>query len=544
MLGRRWMLCCVLAAAGCSEPQVRPLPPPPLTIPERTQYMATSSHADVLAFLDALAAAGDPRVVRSSFGTTPEGRDQPLMIVADPPLHSAAEARKSGRIRVFVMANIHAGEVEGKEACLELLRDLVYNDGRPPYPLEKVVFLCAPIYNADGNERVGPKNRPLQNGPRAMGVRETAKGLDLNRDYLKLENLETRSLVRLLNEWDPHVVVDLHTTNGSAHGYELTYAPALTPSAHPLLLGASERDWLPTLRKRMRERHGFETFDYGNFIPADQSDWFTDDPQRSVRGWETFDHRPRFGNNYVGLRNRIAILSEAYSYADFQTRIAATKAFVLEILRLAAERGEQTLRLLQRLDNDTAVLAGNGQLVQATSVHLVDRGGPEELLLRGFETVQDPATGAECRVASGPRTAIQVPCFVKYAPAGTRTAPRAYLLPPDQAGIIDLVRAHGIRVDVLEHEQACPVEVHRVRAARAAERAFQGHRGRSVDWELRTEERRFPVGSFHVPMNQPLARLVFHVLDPQADDGLVHWNFFDAVLDRGTGAEVPVYGLR
>ena len=514
------------------------------TVPERTANRATSTHAEVLAFLDALAAAADPRLVRSSFGVTPEGREQPLLIFADPPVRSAAEARASGKIRVFVLANIHAGEVEGKEACLELLRELVWSRDRPPYPVEQVIFLCAPIYNADGNDRFGPKNRPLQNGPALTGRRETAAGLDLNRDYMKLEALESRSLVRLLVDWDPHVVVDLHTTNGSAHGYELTYAPALTPSAHPLLPGARERDWLPSLRRRMPRRHGLGHFDYGNFVPADGSDWMTDDPARSGRGWETFDHRPRFGNNYVGLRNRIAILSEAYSYADFAQRIAATKAFVQEILCLAAERGATTLRLCQRLDHDTAVLAGNGQLQQALAVRLSDRGGPEELLLRGFELARDPETGEEFRVAAGPRRRVELPCYVKFVPAAVRSAPRAYLLPAEQAAAADHLRAHGIRVEATTTEERWLVEVHRVRATSVAPHPFQGHRERQVEWDLIQEERIFPPGAWRVPMNQPLARLAFHLIDPQADDGMVRWNFFDSVLAGGSGAELPIYGVR
>jgi murein tripeptide amidase MpaA len=130
------------------------------------------------------------------------------VVVADPPVAPAAEAQRSGKPVVFVQANIHAGEVEGKEACLELLRDVVA--GATPYPIEDIVWMVVPIYNADGNDRFGPENRPHQHGPDEMGVRTTARGLDLNRDYLKLENQEARDLVALIDEWDPHVHVDLH----------------------------------------------------------------------------------------------------------------------------------------------------------------------------------------------------------------------------------------------------------------------------------------------------------------------------------------------
>src|SRR5262245_53292381 len=392
------------ADAPRRSPRTMPSAPPPRTIPETTDWQRTCSHAELLAFLDAVDRAGDARIVRTRFGITPEGRELPLLVVADPPVEDATAARASGKPRVLVMANIHAGEVEGKEACLELLRDVAWGPEGGPWPVDEVVLLVAPIYNADGNDRFGPKNRPRQQGPSQAGQRPNAAGLDLNRDYLKLEAAETRALVALMDEWDPHVVVDLHTTNGSAHGYELTYAPPLTPSAHPDLLALLERDWLPALRSRVRERDGFELFDYGNFMKPDGDE--KDEPD-TVTGWRTFDHRPRFGNNYVGLRNRAAILSEAYSYADFRTRIAATRAFVTEILRLVAERGGELTALCARLDDETAAQGGQGELLAATGAELVSRG-VEPLLLRGFREEPDPQTGELERVADGPRTTLQV----------------------------------------------------------------------------------------------------------------------------------------
>ena len=135
---------------------------------------------------------------------------------------------------MFVQANIHAGEVEGKEAILKLARRLVSGDLKPM--TRQMVFLIAPDYNADGNEKVTPMNRTQQNGPVAgVGTRENSKGFDLNRDYMKLDTAEARSLVGLMNKWDPHVLVDLHTTNGSYHAYHLTYSPILNPNADPRL---------------------------------------------------------------------------------------------------------------------------------------------------------------------------------------------------------------------------------------------------------------------------------------------------------------------
>ncbi len=525
----------LVTLAACSTSRLF-MPTPPRTVPERSNYARTSSHAEVMEFLRAVDAVHDRRVYLTKFGVTPEGREQPLVIIADPPVQTPQDAHASGKPVVFVMANIHAGEVEGKEALQELLRAVVW--GEEPWPVQDAVVLFAPIYNADGNDRFGPKNRPLQQGPSIIGKRETARGLDLNRDGMKLENVEARNLERLIVTWDPHLLVDLHTTNGSAHGYELTYAPPLTPSAATELKAALERDWLPELRARVRARHGFEIFDYGNFL-SDGPEWFQDAPDQ-VKGWRTYDHRPRFVTNMMGLRNRLAILSESYAYADFRTRIAATRAFVQEILRYACEQGARLPALCARLDAATAAAGGSGLLRQHVRAELASRGD-EPLLVRGFEMGHDPEDGEDWRVAAGPRTSVTVPMFVGFRAAEEVTAPRAYLLGPDLAGVAALLRAHGVLVEELQSAAAAELGVFRLAEAKRAEQPFQGHYERSATWNLTQERIWVPAGSYRVEMSQPLARLVFQLLDPRADDGCLTWNFYDRWLDSGPGTELPLW---
>ena len=208
--------------------------PGPLTRAERSGFRETTRYDEVMAFVDSVAARS-PAVQRLSFGYTYEGRTLPL-VVWDPGseagrYRTAAAARRAGgnRVRVLVLANIHAGEVEGKEASLILLRELV--SGAHPEWADSMLLLFAPIYNADGNERIALDNRPLQHGPvGGMGQRANAQGYDLNRDFMKLDSPEARSLVTLLRDFDPHVVIDLHTTNGTLHAYHLTYSPPLHPA--------------------------------------------------------------------------------------------------------------------------------------------------------------------------------------------------------------------------------------------------------------------------------------------------------------------------
>ena len=214
---------------------------------ELSNYQETSRYADVLAFFGQLEKES-PLLHLQTFGRSHEGRDLPLVIISEPPLTTPREARDSGKIIVFVLANIHAGEVEGKEACQEIAKRLTGGDLRPL--LAKVIVLMAPIYNADGNERISLTNRTEQNGPiGGVGVRENSQGLDLNRDFMKVEAPETKALLHLFNQWDPHLTVDLHTTDGSYHGYHLTYSPPLNPSGDGPLLEFHRKKMMPALTK-------------------------------------------------------------------------------------------------------------------------------------------------------------------------------------------------------------------------------------------------------------------------------------------------------
>src|SRR6184192_2346050 len=233
----------------------------PKTAAETSNYLSTSRYADVMAFVGAIQRA-DADIRVETFATTNEGRALPLVIVGP---YTPRSARASGKPVAFIMANIHAGEVEGKEAAQMLLRDLVSTHRKLR---DDVIVLVAPIYNADGNELISPEHRTTQHGPlNGVGVRENAQGLDLNRDYMKLESPEARGLIaNVLHRWDPLLTVDLHTTNGSYHGYALTYSPTLNPDAPQELIDFERETLLPHIREQMREKHHQQTYYYGNFL--------------------------------------------------------------------------------------------------------------------------------------------------------------------------------------------------------------------------------------------------------------------------------------
>ena len=240
------------------------------TTPEATDYKSTSTYDDVVKFMKTVDEAS-PIVFYTTYGKTYEGRDMPLAVVGTG-LKDATPASVlgTGRLRVHVQANIHAGEVEGKEAALVLLRELA--QGKHADWLRSMVFLITPIFNADGNEKFSLTNRGVQNGPvNGMGTRQQGQNLNINRDFMKLDTPEARAFVKLWNDYDPQVGYDLHTSDGSRHGYYLTYAPPLNPITNDGIMKTMKDEWFPFVTKEVKAKHGWDTFYYGNVEgrPAD-----------------------------------------------------------------------------------------------------------------------------------------------------------------------------------------------------------------------------------------------------------------------------------
>ena len=166
------------------------------TTAEHSGNQTTSSYRDVVAFVDSLQMRTADIRVWTLFDS-PEGKPVPVVLAARPMVDGPAAAQRSGKPVFYIQANIHAGEVEGKEAAQMLLRDLTVGPLRPL--LDSVIILMVPIYNADGNDHFAPGevNRPGQNGPAVVGQRANGQGFDLNRDYVKLEAPETRGSLGL-----------------------------------------------------------------------------------------------------------------------------------------------------------------------------------------------------------------------------------------------------------------------------------------------------------------------------------------------------------
>ncbi|HKB02690.1 MAG TPA: DPP IV N-terminal domain-containing protein [Gemmataceae bacterium] len=473
------------------------------TVAEKTDYKATSRYADVVAF-GAELAKKSPNVRLANIGKSGEGRSLPLWILADPPLSTPEEAARGNKLVTLVIANIHAGEVDGKEAVQMLARDLATGGDKPL--LKDLVVLIVPILNPDGNEKIDPKNRPEQNGPPdGVGTRANAAGLDLNRDFVKLDTPEIRGLAKTTSRWDPAVVVDMHTTNGSHHRYTLTYDGPRHPAADPDLVATVRDRWLPDITAAAEKESGYKFHVYGNFNAARTA-------------WESYPAVPRYGVQWVALRNRIGLLSESYTYAPFKDRVLAGRSFAGNILKYASAHAADVRKLLANADKPRERIP-----LRAKEVSLGDR-----TVLGFVEEVKD-----------GRRTATREPKDYKVAlMSGVEATevvrrPAAYLIPATFAGAIETLQRHGITVEELREDVELDLQVYTVDKVIRANRVFQKHTEVTVDVRSQDETRKVPAGMILVRTDQKLGNLAAYLLEPRAADGLTTWNYFDAGLAEG-----------
>ena len=492
----------------------------PQTRAERTDYRETSHYEDVIHFLEDLQAKGAPIAVQF-IGISTQGHKIPLVIAARPLVAGPSKARLNGKPVVYVQANIHAGEVEGKEAVLMLLRELA----RKPEggPLDEIVLLTIPIYNIDGNEALGSwqKNRHNQNEPEMVGTRSNGQGLDLNRDGMKAESPEMRAALRsIYTTWDPDILVDLHATNGTRHGFQLTYSPPLHPDTESALLHFNRDEFLPAVRRRMRQDFDIETFVYGN-LPRNQKS----------KGWYQSAPNPRRITNYVGLRNRLSILSEAICYLPFRERVEVTYHFVSTVLKEIGRQRQHILSLTREADARVIGWGLQPETAPALTVRyqIISRG-KEEILLEKSASAGNSSKKTKRITAPQDIIPVRMPVYDRFEATRTARFPAAYFIPATLRESVELLRRHGIVVEKLQADWKGTTEVFLIDEVISADQSFQGHILKELKGRFESAQTKIPKGSYLVRTAQPLGILIFHLLEPESIDGVATWGFLDKVL--------------
>lgn len=501
----------------------------PRTRAETTGFTETSRHADVMAFLAGLRDKRDPRLWVGSIGESPEGRELPLCVLSARGVHTPEAARALGLPIVLFQCGIHAGEVEGKEAVLALMRDLL--DGPEGALLEAVTLVVLPLFNPDGNDRIDPGNRALdlpkltgQLGPTSgVGTRTNAGKVNLNRDYLRAEAPEMQLWhARVWQAWQPDLTLDNHATNGSVHRFAMTVDVPHVPESGRVEPIAYVRERLvPAVIAAVKATTGYDSGWYGNFVEDERVlDAGADaDPAAPVReGWMTYPHHPRFGANYRGLCGRMDLLLEAYAYIPFADRVKVAYAWMRESLRFVAANAGEVLAISRAARTPPARVGVRYRL----------------------EVADDPVQVLTCvpRTLSGAPTTLTLPHFARFVPVTVVDRPRAYVVGPAAAARLVV---HGLRLSREAGPLAVEVPVvtgYGQTGGRAIlEAAATGDV--AVRWEPAVRE--LPPDWELVVTDQPHGAVAVYLCEPESDDGPLENGLCAA---PAVGEELPIWRVR
>ncbi len=498
-----------------------------ITLAEQSAFRYTGRTDEVTRLCAAFQAAWPDAVRSLEFGRSAEGR----------PMRALLACRADPRQVPLLMlqGGIHPGESDGKDAGFIALREILGGSAAAGV-LERIAILFVPAFNVDGHERFGRWNRPNQNGPEETGWRTTAQNLNLNRDYAKVDAPEMRALLGLIRTWDPLVFADLHVTDGA------DFQPDVSLQVEPLNQGDAQLHAAGrTLRAQLIERLAGQGSMPLPFYPDLAR---SDDPSS---GFLLTVYSPRFSTGYFPQRNRFTVLVETHSWKDYATRVRVTRNTIVALAELLGAHGREWRAQVQRADTAAAHLGGAEVVLDYSSgwregtSSRTTAGGAHGTGLIDFPgyaytratspisgepvTVYDPKTPQVWRVPF--RDSVS-PALVVKAPLGGYVVPCAWA-----ADIGARLALHGIACEpVRTRSEAVQVEAFRAAQVQFAATPFEGRMRVTLTGSWSRETHSVAAGALFVPIAQPTARLLMHLLEPQAPDSFAAWGFFNACFEQ------------
>ncbi len=468
-----------------------------------------------------------PFVKIKTIGLTPQGREIKVIIVSKDKAFTPELAKKTGKPIILIQNGIHPGEIEGKDACMLLLREMLITKEKENF-LDKVILLIIPVLNVDGHERVSPFNRPNQNGPKKMGWRTNALNQNLNRDYLKADSPEIRSFLNLFNDWLPDFMIDNHTTNGADYQYHVTYGIETHQNIDKGLVNWINNKYLPYLLDNV-ENDGFLVGPYMEFKDGTIESGILDLPSA-----------PRFSHGYCATQNRVCLLVETHSLKPFANRVFSTKSMMEHSIKFINDNYKEIVLLNRQADKVTI----NNYLVDKKKFPLVLAGNGkfDKFLFKGFEWFDEHSeiTGSTVRRYTNNPMEIEIPIFNKANSLRKINVPIAYLIPRQFENIIEVLKSHQIKFERIKKNTKLKMEKYKFESVKFAPNPYEGRQQVSINCTPFTALENVEAGTVIVYTNQRQLRVIVNLLEPEAPDSFVRWGFFNAFFERKEYAEAYV----
>lgn len=488
---------------------------------EKSGHVSSPSYEESIAYFKQFSKK-TPYAKMFTIGTSPQGRSIECLVISKEKKFNPIQAHKSRKAIVLIQNGIHAGEIEGKDACMLLLRDILITKEKF-HLLDHLILLIIPILNVDGHERVSEFNRPNQNGPDTMGWRTTSWNLNLNRDFMKADTPEIRAFLQLFNSWLPDFFIDNHTTNGADYQYHITYSMEKYGNIDSGLGKWGSEQFLSHLVDDV-EREGFLTAPYIQMKNGTIESGIIDSAAN-----------PRLSTGYSAVQNRIGLLVETHSLKSYENRVRST--YVMN--NAALEYLNKKFRQLKILNKNADILSTKIKSIPI-SFELIEDSKP--FVFKGFKSFyeQSNITGNDVVRYTNKPEEFEIPLYDKVREVKSIQVPKAYLIPKEFGYLVDILKLHGIVVDQLVKSKRMSVEQYMFKNSRFSARPYEGRHGVVVQCHTIKKVTELPKGTFIVPTRQRTRRVIVNLLEPEAPDSFVSWGFFNAFFERKEYAEAYV----
>ncbi|RXS98163.1 peptidase M14 [Silvibacterium dinghuense] len=510
---------------------------------EASAYKTTPDYAATMAYLRHVEAAAPGQVKIEPFGETGEGRELDLVIASKDGVFDPAKLHAAGRPIVLVQNSIHAGEMDGKDACLALLRDMVMTKTQAAL-LDKAVFVFIPMYNADGHERRSAYNRINQNGPEEMGWRGNGTNINLNRDYLKADAPETRAFMKMFHTWLPDFFVDDHVTDGSDYQYDVTFTIDDGPNVPRPIARWVDETVTPTLEKDVDATPGHL---------ASPTYITLNDDTDPAKGLGFNDDPPRFSTGYTILENRPGMLVELHMLKDYRTRVTGNYAILRSLLALVNRDAEKLVALNKAADAEAEQLGAHPLGDQQFPLAVGWGGQTTPFLFHGYKYTRQlsEVSGTMWVKYSHEPWDVSLPMATGFKITASTTPPAAYIIPRQWTHVIDVLAAHQVEIKRTTAAWTGKVDTYRCSGMQWNRAPFEGHHpifagegstepGKFGQCDLVTETITYPAGSAVVELNQRLSKVAIEWLEPAAPDSAMAWGFFDPIFEQKEYGEAYV----
>lgn len=483
---------------------------------ERSGGTETVTYAEGIAYYQALADTFGEIDIQA-FGMTDAGKPLHLIMYSSDKDFNLRSNREKHKTVLLINNAIHAGEPDGVDASMLLLRDIAIGETLKK-EMRGVLLAIIPFYNIGGMLNRNQFTRVNQNGPEEYGFRGNARNYDLNRDFIKTDTLNMRAFAEIFHSLDPDIMIDTHVSNGADYQHVMTLDyPQKDKLGGALGLYLQNR-LLPDLNKAM-QRDGFAMTPYVNA-------W----NKTPDHGWTQFMDWPRYSSGYATLFQTIGFMTESHMLKPYAQRVQATYAFIENVIHHMAKHGK---RLMASKAADREAVKTRDEFALTWKPNMEK---PSEIFFKGYTSRM-----LSSRVTTGERLLYdrnqpyekKIQYYDNYIAEIRVNKPQAYILPKGWWNIIDLMSLNGVKVGSLGSDKELLVEVYYIKDYQTSAQPYEGHYPHSqLSIETKKQKIRFNKGDFIIPANQSSNRYIIETLEPQASDSFFSWNFFDAHLQR------------